>query len=124
MSFISDGKRTWDPERGIELILVRRGFEFQDFKLESPAGCLLFAGELSTYKTPEKYWKDVIENPNINTIIDWHILLNFCFPGMDEEQTRQLVRQAMKSYEWLFGGDSLNGYPPHDVVCRFSGSLA
>lgn len=124
MSFISDGKRTWDPERGIELTLVRRGFEFQDFKLESPAGYLLFEGEWSAYDSPEKDWKDATDNPNINTIIDWHILLNFCFPGMDEEQTRDLVREAMKSYGTNYGSGSVRGYPPRDVVCRFSGVLA
>lgn len=124
MSFISDGERTWDPERGIELILVRRGFEFSDFKLESSVGCLSFEGEWSAYHIPEKDWKDATDNPAINTIIDWHILLNFCFPGMNEEQTRELVRQAMKSYGKDYGLGSVRGYPPHDVICRFSGSLA
>jgi hypothetical protein len=124
VTFISDGNRTWNPERGIELVRIRGGREFHQFKLESPAGHLFFEAESSAYKIPAKLWRDASQNPAINTIIDWHVLLNDCFPDMDEEQTRELIREAMKSYEWLFGGDSIDGHPPHDVVCRFSGKLA
>ena len=124
VTFISDGDRTWDPERGIELFLVRGGREFEQFKLESPAGYLFFEAEMSAYKIPAKLWRDASQNAAINTIVDWHVLLNDCFPGMDDEQTRQLVCQAMKSYETIFGTGSINGHTPYDVVCRFSGKLA
>ena len=124
VTFISDGNRTWDPERGIELFRVRGGREFHQFKLASTAGYLFFEAKISAYKIPANLWRDTSQNAAINTIIDWHVLLNDCFPGMDEEQTRKLVREAMKSYEWIFGGDSIAGNPPHDIICRFSGRLA
>jgi len=54
VTFISDGNRTWDPERGIELFRVRGGREFHKFKLESPAGYLFFEAEMSAYKIPAK----------------------------------------------------------------------
>lgn len=79
---------------------------------------------MSAYKIPAKLWRDASENAAINTIVDWHVLLNDCFPGMDDEQTRQLVCQAMKSYETIFGTGSINGRTPYDVICRFSGRLA
>jgi len=43
---------------------------------------------------------------------------------MSAEQTRELICQAMKSYEIIYGVNSVNDRTPHDVICRFSGSLA
>ncbi len=91
MAFQSDGKRTWDAGRQYELICLGGGYEGQyRFQIVSPAGKLNFDGEWNPYKVESDKRVNDPDNPNADNIIEWILNINGFFPGLTEEDTRQL----------------------------------
>ena len=125
MSFISDGKKTWDPDRQLELQQVSGGKDdIYTFLLIGPQGSLHFFAEWKPYKIEKQLQVDESQNPNINTITEWIVSLNSLLPNFDKISTQQIIREAMKSYGSLYGKSTLMGYPARDVICKFEGKFA
>lgn len=122
MTFISDGTRTWDPDRGLELKNIG-GLQVETLEISGPEGHVRFEAEWSAYHVDQDQWINGSENQAINTIIQWDINIHFPIPGYSNEETLDILREAMKSYETVYGAGSKNGHPPRDVICRFSGRI-
>jgi hypothetical protein len=122
MAFISDGQRTWDSGREYELVSLGGGFEgVYRFHLISPSGKLYFDAEWNPYVVNPADRVNNPDNPNADNIVEWDVNLGGFLPGLNEGNTKSIIREAMKSYVWQHGADALRGYPCREVICRFSG---
>ncbi|CAH0350059.1 hypothetical protein [Sphingobium sp. CECT 9361] len=117
MAFVSDGERTWDADRGLELKVVRGGAEFIHFEMTNPIGSIRFYGDWIVEQSRNRRRSSL--SANANNIIKWHLIWNACLPGEDEDQTNHIISEAMRSFETYHGLASKNGHPPYDVVCVF-----
>lgn len=122
MTFISDGTRTWDPDRGLELKAIS-GLRVKKMEISGPEGRVRFDAEWSAYHVDKEQWINGSKNQNINNFLQWDINIHFPLPGYSNEETLGILREAMKSYETVYGADSKYGHPPRDVICRFSGRI-
>lgn len=122
MTFISDGTRTWDPDRGLELKSLG-GLRIKSLEISGPAGSSRFEAEWSAYHVEQSQRLPDGENQAANTVIQWDINIHYAIPGFSNDETLDIIREAMKSYETVYGSDSKNGHTPRDVVCRFSGRI-
>ena len=123
MAFTSDGERTWDPLSGMELVRTGRGREYQDFKISGPLGEIYFFAEWLPRKIRRNTIFDRSDNPNMNNIIEWVVYLNDLFPNCDQEKTKEIIRNAMKSFESNYGNPSLRGAPVRAGLVRFGGKF-
>jgi len=123
MTFISDGSRTFDKDREIELKSLG-GLHVIRFEMITKNGSLYFTGNWSGHHVNPRYNEKSTDNDNENTVIVWNINVNDCLPGFDKNKTLEIIDDAMKSYETRYGIDSINGNRPHHVKCTFLGSIA
>jgi hypothetical protein len=125
MTFISDGRRTWDPDRGLELKRTGGGKDgVYNFELFGPSGPLYFFAEWNPYKIDLKLRENDPDNPNKDVVIEWIVNVDFCLLGFDRNATKQIIREAMKSFESRYGNETLRGCPVKSVVCKFEGKIA
>jgi hypothetical protein len=91
-------RRTWDPERGIELISLRatrdRRFHFE------------LRSDHSTYKFAARAVEDPSEAesilPSERTIV-WRVYWRGTVPGLDLRQTAEIITEAMTSFRFIHG---------------------
>ena len=125
MSFIRDGKRTWDSVRKFELKRTGGGKDgLYSFELSGPHGSIYFSAEWNPYKIDKKFRVNDEINPNADTIVEWIVSINSFLPGFDKVSTQDIIREAMKSFESGYGNATLRGFPVRDVVCKFEGKFA
>lgn len=121
MTFISDGTRTWDPERNFELNRTRRDSEFSDFELIGPHGTALFLGE---YKFQRKKSSNESKNVNDDIVMVWKIIIQKILPGFDLESTKNIINQSLESFEYFHGIDRIKGNKVGGIICNFEGKYA
>lgn len=123
MTFISDGTRTWDKERNLELKIITPGRRWYDFKLDGPEDFATFYGEYELRRISSLDDSEQV-NPNRNTIIIWHLRIQIPFNQKYKDEIKKIIREALGSFEYYHGRDRAQGNPLMGTRCHFEGKYA
>ncbi|MCW2336305.1 hypothetical protein M2337_000538 [Sphingobium sp. B2D3A] len=107
----------------MELKITYSGRRYYDFELVGLQGSTLFYGEYEVQKLPSSE-NSSKNNPNSNTVMEWKIRIIRPFSHYSIEETKEIIRESLNSFEYFHGGDRLKGNPLLGAVFHFVGQYA
>jgi hypothetical protein len=100
--------RTFDAERGIELVSTGGGPEYKSFLLQAPASQLKFQGSIDSEPVPGV---DQFLHAALSKVLIWYVFsVSGHIEGLTTDETRQVITEALTAYK------AANGYPQGQAV--------
>lgn len=109
MPFIANNEelRTFDPERNLELVTAGGGPGFSKFILRGPGFEHHFSGHTVSRRVEGV---DPSLPAAVSKVLIWKIFLLRPIPGRSEEETRELIVEALTAFK------GVHGYPAGQTI--------